>query len=122
MRWRACRASSRCRVCRKGQQATEKTFFGPGRYGSAFTPERGKSIEHSVIEDELACDFEARHKTVIGIGKAVFVEDDQEKIAALDGSVARYTAKHFEYPKENLDRSAVIRIDIDSMKGKKHGF
>jgi nitroimidazol reductase NimA-like FMN-containing flavoprotein (pyridoxamine 5'-phosphate oxidase superfamily) len=78
-------------------------------------------IEHGVIEDELACDFEARHKTVIGIGKAVFVEDDQEKIAALDGIVARFTAKHFEYPKENLDRTAVIRIDIDSMKGKKHG-
>ncbi|MDR2031954.1 MAG: pyridoxamine 5'-phosphate oxidase family protein [Azoarcus sp.] len=79
-------------------------------------------IEHGVIEDEMACDFEARHKTVIGIGKAVFVEDDKEKIAALDGIVARFTDRHFEYPRENLDRTAVIRIDIDSIKGKKYGF
>lgn len=79
-------------------------------------------IEHGVIEDELACDFEARHKTVIGIGKAAFVEDAAEKIAALDGIVARFTDKHFDYPRENLDRTAVIRIDIDGIKGKQHGF
>lgn len=79
-------------------------------------------IEHGVIEDEFACDFEARHKTVIGIGKALFVEDDAQKIAALDGIVARFSDKRFEYPQANLDKTAVIRIDIDSLKGKQYGF
>ena len=79
-------------------------------------------IKHGVIEDAMACDFEARHKTVIGFGRAVFVKDDDEKIKALDRIVALFTSKRFDYPKSNLDRTAVIRIDIDSIKGKKHGF
>lgn len=80
------------------------------------------SIDHGIIEDQQACDFEARHRTVIGLGHAVFVQDEQDKIQALDRIVARFTEKRFEYPRSNLDRTAVIRIDIDSVKGKKHGF
>ena len=79
-------------------------------------------IDQGFIESDEACDFEARHRTVIGIGKAVLVEDEAEKIKALDLIVAHFSQKKFEYPKANLDRTAVIRIDIESIKGKKHGF
>ncbi|QOX81015.1 pyridoxamine 5'-phosphate oxidase family protein (plasmid) [Trichlorobacter lovleyi] len=80
------------------------------------------SIDNGFIESEEPCDFEAKHRTVIGIGKAVFVEDTADKIKALDLIVAHFTKKKFEYPKTNLDRTAVIRIDIVSIKGKKHGI
>lgn len=80
------------------------------------------SIDNGFIESEEPCDFEAKHRTVIGIGKAVFVEDTADKIKALDLIVAHFTEKKFEYPKTNLDRTAVIRIDIVSVKGKKHGM
>jgi nitroimidazol reductase NimA-like FMN-containing flavoprotein (pyridoxamine 5'-phosphate oxidase superfamily) len=80
------------------------------------------SIDQGFIESTEACDFEAKHRTVIGIGKAVFVEDEAEKIKALDLIVAHFSRKRFEYPKTNLGHTAVIRIDIDSIKGKKHGF
>jgi uncharacterized protein len=80
------------------------------------------SLDHGVIEDQEACDFEARHRTVIGLGQASFVSEDAAKIAILDRIVAQFTEQHFEYPQANLDRTAVIRIDIDSIKGKKHGF
>lgn len=80
------------------------------------------SVDHGFIESDEACDFEAKHRTVIGVGKAVLVENAAEKIKALDLIVAHFTEKTFEYPKTNLDRTAVIRIDISSIKGKKHGF
>lgn len=80
------------------------------------------SIDHDVIPDDKPCDFEARHRTVIGFGKATFVTDEAEKIRALDMLVARFTSQKFEYPKHNLDRTEVVRIDFDSLKGKKHGF
>jgi hypothetical protein len=80
------------------------------------------SIDHGVIESDAACDFEAKHRTAIGVGKAVFVEDEAEKINALDLVVANFTDKRFEYSKANLSRTTVIRIDIDSLKGKKHGL
>jgi nitroimidazol reductase NimA-like FMN-containing flavoprotein (pyridoxamine 5'-phosphate oxidase superfamily) len=78
------------------------------------------SIDHSIIENEVACDFEARHRTVIGIGKAVFVQDEAEKLKALDSIVALFSEKTFEYT--NFRGATVVRIDIGSVKGKKHGF
>jgi nitroimidazol reductase NimA-like FMN-containing flavoprotein (pyridoxamine 5'-phosphate oxidase superfamily) len=80
------------------------------------------SIDQGFIESDEPCDFEAKHRTVIGIGKAVFVEDETEKIKALDLIVAPFSQKRFEYPKTNLNQTSVIRIDIDSIKGKKHGI
>ena len=80
------------------------------------------SIDHGIIESDTACDFEAQHRTVIGFGKAVFVTDQAEKLKALDGIVAQFSDKKFEYPKANLNRTLVIRIEIASLKGKKHGF
>jgi nitroimidazol reductase NimA-like FMN-containing flavoprotein (pyridoxamine 5'-phosphate oxidase superfamily) len=73
-----------------------------------------------VVENPLACDFEAAHRTVIGLGRAFFVEDDAEKIRALDLIVAKFTEKKFTYPQSRLDATLVVRIDIESVKGKKH--
>ncbi|CPR17283.1 pyridoxamine 5'-phosphate oxidase family protein [Brenneria goodwinii] len=80
------------------------------------------SVDQGIIEDELACNFEARHRTVIGLGETVFIEDEQEKITALDRIVARFTDRAFSYPPANLKSTRVIRVDILSLKGKKHGF
>ncbi len=80
------------------------------------------SIDHGVIESDKACDFEARHRTVIGFGTAGFIAEEAEKIRILDQIVSRFTSKHFDYPKANLRSVAVIRINIESIKGKKHGF
>ncbi|MFV0467892.1 MAG: pyridoxamine 5'-phosphate oxidase family protein [Dysgonomonas sp.] len=79
------------------------------------------SIDNGVVEDEKACDFEAKHRTVIGFGKAVFLENEEDKIRVLDKIVAQFTDKKFEYPKANLNSTAIIQINIDSIKGKKHG-
>jgi uncharacterized protein len=80
------------------------------------------SVDHGIIECDMPCDFEAKHRTVIGVGNAVFVENEAEKIIALDRIVAKITDKKFEYPKSNLSRTAIIRINIESIKGKKHGY
>lgn len=80
------------------------------------------SVDHGVIEAEEPCDFEARHRTVIGFGTASFVTDAEEKVGALNRIVALFTERKFDFPPENLERTVVVRIDIDSIKGKKHGF
>jgi len=79
------------------------------------------SVDNGIVESDVACDFEAKHRTVIGIGKAYFVEEEAEKIKVLDLIVAQFTDKKFEYPKANVNGTAVLRIAIDSIKGKKHG-
>jgi hypothetical protein len=79
------------------------------------------SVDQGFIENDEACDFEARHRTVIGFGKALFVEEDSEKIKALDLIVSRFSDRKFTYPNASVENTAVIRIEIASMKGKKHG-
>lgn len=78
--------------------------------------------EHGVVTADAACDFEAKHRTVIGFGRASFVEDDAEKTRALDLIVSRFTDQRFDYPAAKLAITTVIRIDIDSIKGKAYGF
>jgi hypothetical protein len=80
------------------------------------------STDQGVIESDQACDFEARHRTVIGFGKASFIEEEAEKVQILNRIVCRFTDKQFDYPKANLHHTAVVRIEIESIKGKKHGF
>jgi nitroimidazol reductase NimA-like FMN-containing flavoprotein (pyridoxamine 5'-phosphate oxidase superfamily) len=59
---------------------------------------------------------------VIGFGRASFVDDVAEKTRALDLIVSRFTDRKFDYPAEKLGITKVIRIDIDSIKGKAYGF
>lgn len=80
------------------------------------------SLDHGVIPSENACDFEARHRSVIGMGKAVFVENEQEKLRALDAIVGRFTEEKFTYPAQMLAHTNMVRIEIESLKGKKHGM
>ena len=75
-----------------------------------------------VIPSDQACNFEARHQTVIGHGLASFIEDQTAKIEVLDRIVAQFTSTAFTYPEANLRATAVIRIDISSLKGKRHGM
>ena len=75
-----------------------------------------------VIEDEQACDFEARHRTVIGSGRARFVEDPAEKARILDLIVGRFTDRAFTYPPNRLAQTAVVRVEVEQIKGKSHGF
>lgn len=80
------------------------------------------SVDHGIIESDVACDFEAKHRTVIGVGSAVLVEDNDERIKVLNQIVARFTDKKFTFPVANLNHTAIVRIEIESIKGKQHGF
>ena len=75
------------------------------------------SLDHGVIAAEEPCDFEARHRTVIGYGEAVFLTDDAAKAQALDRIVARFTDKKCTYPQTQLHATSVIRIAITSSQG-----
>ena len=79
------------------------------------------SVDHGIIEDAEPCDFEAKHRTVIGRGKASFLSDPQEKAAALDLIVAKFTPKKFEYPASKLEHTGVVKIEVVALQGKKHG-
>ncbi len=65
-----------------------------------------------------ACDWGVEYKSVIGTGRAVFVDDKADKIRALDIIMAQYSDRSFEYSEEMLAKTCIIKIMIKEMTGK----
>jgi nitroimidazol reductase NimA-like FMN-containing flavoprotein (pyridoxamine 5'-phosphate oxidase superfamily) len=69
---------------------------------------------------ERACGWGARYESVIGFGRAVLVADAVEKRQGIDAIMTHYGAQGpFFYPDEILAGTTVIRIDIESITGKR---
>lgn len=63
-----------------------------------------------------------RYKSVLGTGKAVLLEDREDKEKALNAIMFKHTGHHsHQYPDSVLNKTLVIRVDIDYITGKKSG-
>jgi nitroimidazol reductase NimA-like FMN-containing flavoprotein (pyridoxamine 5'-phosphate oxidase superfamily) len=64
-----------------------------------------------------------KYYSIIGFGKASFVEGFEEKRRALDIIMEHYSGKSsFNYPEETVNNAAIIKVKIESMTGKKSGY
>ena len=82
-------------------------------------------IKTEIIKSENACNWGMKYYSVIGSGKAVFVEDVEEKKKSLNIIMEKYSAndtKSYEYSQSSLDKTTVIKIKIDEITGKKSGY
>jgi nitroimidazol reductase NimA-like FMN-containing flavoprotein (pyridoxamine 5'-phosphate oxidase superfamily) len=68
---------------------------------------------------ESACNAGMKYGSVIGFGTATVVDDLSEKAAALDVIVEHYSVSPEEYPEALLNVVKVIKVEIESMTGKK---
>ena len=71
---------------------------------------------------EEPCSWTMQYQSVIGFGKAVFVDDLDEKHEALNIIMAQYSDQQFQFPEDKVKATAVIKVNIDSMTGKQSGF
>jgi len=65
------------------------------------------------------CDWAMKGKSVVGVGRASILEDDAEKSYALGLIMGHYTEGDFSFPESELDRTLVVKVDIESITGKK---
>lgn len=80
-------------------------------------------IYTQIVKNSKPCNWGMRYSSVIGFGRAHFVEEFKDKKDALDIIMKKYSSKSsFEYSKEALEGVAVIIIEIDEMTGKKSGY
>ncbi len=68
---------------------------------------------------KLACDWGVEYKSVIGFGNAAFLFDPDEKRQAFNIIMGQYSEREFEYSDEMLEKTLVIKIEIEKMTGKK---
>jgi nitroimidazol reductase NimA-like FMN-containing flavoprotein (pyridoxamine 5'-phosphate oxidase superfamily) len=78
-------------------------------------------VDVEIVRDGDACDWSVRYRSVIGFGKASVVEEPEEKRLALDTIVAQYGGKPQAYSDDTLRRTAVVKIEIESLTGKTSG-
>lgn len=68
---------------------------------------------------KAACDWGMKFRSVIGYGRASFIEDPEDKRKALDVIMAQYADGAFEYSEKMFEKALLIKVEIESMTGKK---
>jgi nitroimidazol reductase NimA-like FMN-containing flavoprotein (pyridoxamine 5'-phosphate oxidase superfamily) len=79
-------------------------------------------INTDLVTSEKGCDWGMKYRSVIGFGKAAFLEDSEQKRKALDIIMAQYTDRPFQYSERAVKATAVIKIAISTMTGKQAGY
>lgn len=70
------------------------------------------------FEGKIACQYGTTYSSIIGRGKAVIVEDVEEKIRAMSILMKTQTGKDFEFNDKLVSIVSVIRIDVSEYTAK----
>jgi nitroimidazol reductase NimA-like FMN-containing flavoprotein (pyridoxamine 5'-phosphate oxidase superfamily) len=75
-----------------------------------------------IVKADNACHWTMKYRSVIGFGKAVLLEDTEEKRKAFNIIMSQYSDGTFEYNDSILKKTFVIKVEIESMTGKQSGL
>ena len=76
---------------------------------------------HELIVGKMVCNYSERYQSVMGTGLISFVEDKDEKIAALNEIMFQSTGKKdWDFPEPMLNGVAVFKIEVTSLSCKEH--
>jgi uncharacterized protein len=79
-------------------------------------------INTEIVEAENACEWGMKYRSVIGLGKASFIDAPEDKRKALNIIMNQYSAEQFQFSENEINRTAVIKIEVTSITGKESGF
>jgi len=75
-------------------------------------------IALGIIEAEQACGWGIKYQSVMGTGTAQIINDVDNIQYALKLLMAQYSDRTFTFSNGMLDRTAVVKIEIESITGK----
>jgi nitroimidazol reductase NimA-like FMN-containing flavoprotein (pyridoxamine 5'-phosphate oxidase superfamily) len=134
---------TRAAVCRIGLSAKGEPYVFPVNYGYQggclyfHSSPHGRKIEMirqnprvcfqmdtdvEIVPADIACDWSIKYRSVIGFGKAVFIDSLEEKKQALKTIMSHYSDQEFMFTEESLASVSVVCIRIAKMTGKKSGL
>jgi len=76
-------------------------------------------IDVKLVDTDSAHACSTKYESVIGYGRASIITDDASKKSALDILMRKYSDLQHEYPQNLLDGMVIIKIEIESMTGKR---
>jgi len=75
-------------------------------------------INTEIVKAEDACHWSMKYRSVIGFGKAVLLKDLDEKRKALNIIMSQYSDRTFQFNDAILEKTGVIKVEIESIAGK----
>ncbi len=75
--------------------------------------------EVEVVPAAEPCAFGFRYRSVVGFGRAQVVEDQAERVRALNLIMKKYAGREYEFPPENLRRTVLVMVSVESMTGRR---
>jgi nitroimidazol reductase NimA-like FMN-containing flavoprotein (pyridoxamine 5'-phosphate oxidase superfamily) len=135
----------KCKVCRIGLSENNYPYIVPLNYGFSYDngklslyfhcAQEGKKIDiikknnnacfeiecdTKLIEGIKACDYSYEFRSIIGIGKIVFLDSKEEKINGLNYLMKQQTGKDIkhDYNEIELSNIVVIKMLVDEFTGK----
>lgn len=135
-----------CGVCRLGMSDEGKPYIVPMNFGYEFDgaamtlyfhcAKEGRKIDilrrspyvcfemdcgHELIAGSTACEYSYKYESIIGYGNAVFVEEQDEKINALNKIMEHYTGNDkFIFSPDNVGAVEIIKVSADEYTAKRH--
>jgi hypothetical protein len=77
-------------------------------------------INAQIIAGETPCAWGMKYASVIGCGRAFFVNDQAEKIKALNLLMEKYAGRgNYTYPENIVQKTMIVGVKIDKLTGKK---
>ncbi len=76
-------------------------------------------IDVEFLPGDSPCQWSVRYISIIGFGRASFVDNVQEKAEGLNIIMEHYAGRPFEYPEKALAEVTIIKVRVDSMTGKR---
>lgn len=134
---------NKTRVCRIAMSDDDMPYIVPVCFGYkdmtlyVHSAPAGKKINilkknpHVCVEFDIntavqraaeACKWTIKYQSVIGYGKAAFLNKLEDKREAFNIIMKQYSDDSFQFSDSDLRKTAVIKIKIKTLTGKQSGF
>ena len=82
------------------------------------------SADHELryVNEDVACSWSMRYRSVLVYGKAEFVEIAEEKVKCLNTIMAHYSDRKFEYNDPAIKEVMVFKVKVEKMEGRVYGY
>ena len=79
------------------------------------------SIDHklSFRHETVACSYSMKYKSIVASGKAISIDDYDEKCRCLNLIMKKYVKKEFKFNPPSINNIKIFKIEIENITGKK---
>ncbi|MCX6304789.1 MAG: pyridoxamine 5'-phosphate oxidase family protein [Bacteroidetes bacterium] len=72
--------------------------------------------------EEVACSWSMKYRSVLCYGKAEFITEPEEKISAFHTVMAQYTKGEFKFNPPSIREVCVWKVKVDKIEGRAYGY